>query len=440
MSRKPNFDMNIFKERRTKVGAEIAGSALIVASHPEYIRNHDCHFPYRQDSNLFYLTGWEEPESILILRPGLSPESVMFVRKKDVERETWDGFRYGPEGCEAEFKIDKAYPISEFQKVAPQLLTEVNQIYYRQFKNPHADELMKDVLEAVKNLRGRTGYGLLSVHDADTLLGEHRLVKSEYELTQLREACEISAQGHIAAMRFTRPGVTERQVQGVLAHNYFMRGSAREGYNHIVASGNAATTLHYNFNDQVCKDGDLLLIDSGAEFNYYTGDITRTYPVNGKFTDEQARVYEGVLKVQKQICDYVKPGIVFKDLHDMGTSLLTDLMLELGLLSGSKENLISALAQKKYYPHGIGHWLGLDVHDSGLYFKKGQPRPIEANMCFTIEPGLYIPANDTSAPAKYRGIGVRIEDNLRVTSTGSENMTSSVPKEIADIEKIVGKA
>ncbi len=440
MSRQPNFDMNIFLERRKKVGAQITGSALIVASHPEYIRNHDCHFPYRQDSNLFYLTGWEESESILVLRPGMQPESVMFVRKKDVERETWDGFRYGPEGCEAEFKIDQAYPISEFKNIAPKLLLEVKDVYYRQFKNPEADELMKDVLETTKNMKGRTGLGLMTIHDADTLLGEHRLIKSEYELTQLREACEISAQGHIAAMRFTRPGVTERQVQGVLAHNYFMRGSAREGYNHIVASGNAATTLHYNFNDQVCKDGDLLLIDSGAEFNYYTGDITRTYPVNGKFTDEQARVYEGVLKVQKQICDFVKPGIVFKDLHDMGTSLLTDLMLELGLLSGSKENLIAALAQKKYYPHGIGHWLGMDVHDAGLYFKNGQPRPLEANMCFTIEPGLYIPANDTSAPSKYRGIGIRIEDNLRVTSSGSENMTSSVPKEIADIEKIVGKA
>nr|BFD65226.1 Xaa-Pro aminopeptidase [Bdellovibrio sp. HAGR004] len=440
MSRKPTYDMNIFAERRRKAGEQIPGAALVVTSHPEYIRNHDCHFPYRQDSNLFYLTGWEEPESVLVYRPGLKPETVMFVRRRDVERETWDGFRYGPEGCEREFKVDKAYPIDEFSKVAPQLLKEVDRVYYRQYKNPEMDHKMQDVLESVKALQGRMGNGLLTILDADTLLGEMRLVKSEYELTQLREACEISAQAHLAAMRFTRPGVTERQIQGVLAHNFYMRGSAREGYNYIVASGNAATTLHYNFNDQVCQDGDLLLIDAGAEFNYYTGDITRTYPVNGKFTDEQARVYEGVLKVQKQICDFVKPGIVFKDLHDMGTSLLTDLMLDLGLLSGRKDDLIQALAQKKYYPHGIGHWLGMDVHDAGLYFKKGEPRPIEANMCFTIEPGIYIPADDTSAPQKYRGIGIRIEDNLRVTSTGSENMTSSVPKEIADIEKVVGKA
>lgn len=438
--RKPVIDMKIFAERRNKVGAEIAGAALVVASHPEHIRNHDVHFPYRQDSNLYYLTGWEEPESILIYRPGLKPETVMFVRRRDIERETWDGFRYGPEGCEREFNIDKAYPIDEFTKVAPQLLKEVDRLYYRLYKNTEVDQKMQEVLETVKGLQGRTGYGLLSIHDADTMLGEHRLVKSEYELTQQREACEISAQAHLAAMRFTRPGVTERQVQGVIAHHFFMNGSAREGYHSIVASGTAATTLHYNFNDQICDDGELLLIDAGAEYNYYTGDITRTFPVSGKFTDEQARVYEGVLKVQKQVIDFIKPGVVFKELHDMGTSLLTDVMLELGLLSGRKDDLIQALAQKKYYPHGIGHWLGLDVHDAGLYFKKGEPRPIEANMCFTVEPGLYIPADDTSAPQKYRGIGIRIEDNIRVTSNGSENMTSSVPKEIADLEKVVGKS
>ncbi len=437
--RKPIYDMNIFSERRRLVGQEIFGSALVVASHPEHIRNHDVHFPYRQDSNLFYLTGWEEPESVLILRPGLNPEAVMFVRRRDPERETWDGFRYGPEGCEREFKIDKCYAIDEFEKVAPVLLKEVDRVYYRLGKNRDFDERLQTVLDSVKQMQGRTGIGLLPIYDADTLIGEKRLVKSEYELTQLREACEISAQAHLAAMRFTRPGVNERQVQGVLAHQFFMRGSAREGYHSIVASGNSATTLHYNFNDQVCRDGDLLLIDAGAEYNYYTGDITRTFPVNGKFTDEQARVYEAVLKVQKDILDFVKPGVVFKELHDMGTSLLTDAMLELGLLSGRKEDLIQAMAQKKYYPHGIGHWLGMDVHDAGLYFKKGEPRPLEPNMCFTVEPGIYIPADDSSAPAKYRGIGIRIEDNIRVTSTGSENMTSSAPKEIADLEKVVGQ-
>ncbi len=437
--RTPNFDMNIFAERRKKLGAQVPGAAIIVAAHSEQIRNHDVGHPYRQDSNLFYLTGFEEPESFLLLRPGLLPESVMFVRRRDPERETWDGFRYGPEGVEGEFKIDKVYAIDEFSKVAPQLLKDVDKLYYRLYKNPEADHTIQKILESVRLQAGRTGYGLLPIHDADTLIGEMRLIKSDYELTQMREACEISAQGHLAAMRFTRPGVSERQVQAVLAHHFYMNGAAREGYNYIVATGNGATTLHYNFNDQVCKDGDLLLIDAGAEYNYYTGDITRTYPVNGKFTDEQARVYQGVLDVQKQIIDYVKPGVVFKDLHEMGTSLLTDLMLELGLLSGRKQDVISALQHKKYYPHGIGHWLGLDVHDAGLYYRRSEPRPLEANMCFTVEPGLYIPAEDTSAPKNYRGIGIRIEDNIRVTSNGSENMTSSVPKEISDIEKVVGK-
>lgn len=437
--RKPTEDVKIFVDRRQRIARDLQGSALIMAAHPEHIRNHDVGFAYRQDSNMYYLTGFEEPESILIFRPGLKPETVMFVRRRDKERETWDGFRYGPEGVEREFLADKAYPIDEFMVHAPTLLKEVDQVYYTLYKNEEADKKIQSCLEKVRAIQGRTGYGLLSIHDADTLLGEYRVIKSEVELTNLREACEISAQAHLAAMRFTRPGVTERQVQGVLAHNFYMKGAAREGYNYIVASGNAATTLHYNFNDQICKDGDLLLIDAGAEYNYYTGDITRTFPVNGKFTDEQARVYQGVLSVQKQIIEYIKPGIVFKDLHDMGTSLLTDLMLELGLLSGRKDDLISALQHKRYYPHGIGHWLGMDVHDAGLYFKKGTPREVEPNMCFTIEPGLYIPADDSNAPEKYRGIGVRIEDNIRVTSHGCENMTSSVPKEIADIEKVVGK-
>lgn len=411
---------------------------MIVASHPEHIRNHDVGYPYRQDSNLYYLTAFEEPESILVFRPGKTPETVMFVRRRDRERETWDGFRYGPEGVEKEFGIDRCYPIDEFEKVAPSLLAGVESLYYRLHKNPEADARVMSVVDKYRAEGGRTGRGLLAIHDADELLGEMRLIKSEEELVDLREACEISAQAHLAAMKFTRPGVTERQVQGVLAYNFYSKGSAREGYNYIVASGHSATTLHYNFNDQVCQDGDLLLIDAGAELNYYTGDITRTFPVNGRFTDEQGLVYEKVLKVQKQIVDFVKPGVVFKELHEMGASLLTDALLELGLLSGRKEDIMSANQHRRYYPHGIGHWLGMDVHDAGLYVKNNEPRPLEPNMCFTVEPGLYIPADDESVPKKFRGIGVRIEDNVRVTPNGCENMTSSVPKEISDLEKVVG--
>lgn len=437
-TRKPAINMNEFAVRRRRVMDKIPGAALIVAAHPELIRNHDVHFPYRQDSNLYYLTGFEEPESVLVLRPGCKPEAVMFVRRRDPERETWDGFRYGPEGTERDFGIEKVYPIEEFEKVVPGLLKDVDRVYYRQIKNPEADRWVLAAIDKCRASQGRTGYGLLPIHDADELLGEMRVFKSEAELADLREACEISAQAHLAAMKFTKPGVTERQVQGVLAYNFYMKGSAREGYGFIVASGASATTLHYNFNDQVCRDGDLLLIDAGAEYNYFTGDITRTFPVNGKFTEPQAEVYEGVLKIQKQIIDAVKPGLVFKDMHDMASSLLTDLMLDLGFLSGRKDDLIAANRHRKYYPHGVGHWLGMDVHDAGLYYHKGEPRPLEPNMCFTVEPGLYIPADDESVPKEYRGIGIRIEDNIRVTSSGCEVMTSSVPKEIADLEKVIG--
>lgn len=438
--RKPEMNMQIFKDRRKAVAAKMQGAALIVASHPEQIRNHDVHHSYRQDSNLFYLTGFEEPESILLFRPGCNPETVLFARKKDKERETWDGFRYGPEAAEKEFSIDKAYLIDDFLVEAPKLLKEVDKLYYRLFKNPESDHLIQSALERLKLMQGRTGFGLLPIFDADEFLGEFRLIKSDTEIEFLRTACEITAKGHIDAMKFTRPGVNERQVQAVLAHSFLMNGAAREGYGYIVASGNSATTLHYNFNDQECKSGDLLLIDAGAEYKYYTGDITRTFPVSGKFTDEQARVYEGVLKIQKQIISSLKPGLAFKELHEMGTSLLTDFMLELGLLTGRKEDIIQANSQKKYYPHGIGHWLGMDVHDAGLYYIKNTPRALEANMCFTIEPGIYLPEEDTSLPKYYRGIGIRIEDNIRITTNGHENMTTLVPKEISDLEKIIGKA
>jgi Xaa-Pro aminopeptidase len=363
----------------------------------------------------------------------------MFVRRRDRERETWDGFRYGPEGTEKEFRIQKCYPIDEFPKVAPTLLKEVSQVYYRMRKNSESDTWILDALETASKSAGRSGRGLLPMYDADEFLGEMRLVKSAYELEQMRKACEISSEAHIAAMRFTRPGVNERQVQAVLIHHMLMKGCSRDGYNPIVATGNNATTLHYNFNDQTCKDGDLLLIDYGGEYNYYTADITRTFPVNGKFSKDQARVYQGVLDVQKAIIGYLKPGIVFKELHEMGQSLLTDLMLDLGLFSGRKQDILSSLSYKKYYPHGIGHWLGLDVHDAGLYIKNGEPRPIEENMCFTVEPGIYLPADDMDLPPSLRGIGIRIEDNIRITATGCENLTQATPKEIADIEAVVGR-
>ncbi len=438
--RKPRENVRIFAERRARVAEKMQGSALIVAAPPEYIRNGTVHYSFRADSNLYYLTGFEEPDSILLFRPGMKPETVMFVRKKNVERETWDGFRFGPEATESEFKIDKAYPIEEFDEIAPKLLKGCEKLYYRRHKNPEVDHQVDEALLNLKVSQGRTGFGLLPIYDADEFLGEFRLIKGEADVANMRKACELTAEAHIETMKYTQPGMTERELHGYFIYQVMKRGAAREGYGGIFAGGANATTLHYVFNDQPVKSGELMLVDAAGEYNYFTSDITRTYPVNGRFNEEQAEVYEGVLKIQKHLIGMVKPGLPFQSLQDTATDLLTELMLELGLLTGRKDDIIKAGEQKKYYPHGVGHFLGMDVHDYGLYYSKRghEPRPIEENMVFTIEPGLYIPANDTSAAAEYRGIGVRIEDNIRVTNNGHEIMTEKAPKEIADIEKIVG--
>jgi Xaa-Pro aminopeptidase len=263
-----------------------------------------------------------------------------------------------------------------------------------------------------------------------------RIIKTEEEKIWLRKACQITAEGHLEGMKFTRPGVNERQIASVINHSFRMNGSVRDGYNPIVASGNSATTLHYNFNDQDCQNGDFVLIDMGAEYNHYTGDVTRTFPVNKRFSEPQKRFYQSVLDVQKEILKMIRPGLQFKDLQETAISLLSGQLLELGILTGSKEHVIEQARYKKYYPHGVSHWLGMDVHDIGLYRKDNKSRILEEGMCFTVEPGLYVPYDDSEAPKEFRGLGVRIEDNILVTSTGHENMTSFAPKEIADLESL----
>jgi Xaa-Pro aminopeptidase len=436
--RQPIYDMSVFRERRQALASRIKGSALIIPAHPEYIRNNDVHHSYRQDSNLFYLTGFEEPESILVFRPGQTPETVLFVRPKDVVRETWDGFRYGPEGVQREFKIDKAYLLEDFDKAIVELLKPVDSIYYRFNIDEEFDLKILKILKDVRLSAGRSGRGHLSVHDSWAAVGELRLIKSAYEVGLMRKAGDIASKAHIEAMEFARPGVTERQIQGVILGSFYKQGAEREGYGSIVASGANATTLHYVFNDQPCRDGDLLLIDAGAEYQFYTSDITRTFPVSGKFTAPQKRVYERVLDIQKSLIASLKPGLAFKTLQDTTIDFLTDVMIELKLLSGSRRELIDSLAFKKYYPHGVSHWLGMDVHDVGLYMVDGESRKIEPGMSFTIEPGLYIPADDMSAPAELRGIGIRIEDDIVITASGCENLTALCPKEISQMEKIIG--
>lgn len=416
----------------------IPGAALVIPSNPEFMRNHDVQYEYRQDTNLFYLTGFEEPESVLVFRPGQSPETVLFVRPKDPLRETWDGFRYGPSLAQDIFEVDKTFLVSDLEKELPSLLKDVSKVYYRLSRNHQFDLQITNALESAKTSRGRSGMGLLPILDSSELLGEMRVIKSAEEIAWQKKACQITAQGHVNAMKFAKPGVTERQLEGVLRASFMMEDSPRMGYGAIVASGNNATTLHYVFNDQPCQAGELLLIDAGTEWNFFTGDITRTFPVNGKFTPAQKSLYEAVLEVQMKIIDMVKPGVPHKELQTRTIELLTDVMIDFRLLKGGRDEIIEQKQYLAYYPHGVSHYLGMEVHDAGLYLQNNEPRKLEAGMCLTIEPGIYIRSDDSEAPRDLLGIGIRIEDNLLVTDSGNEVMTVAAPKDVAGMEALIG--
>ncbi|MBX7230581.1 MAG: aminopeptidase P family protein [Bdellovibrionales bacterium] len=417
----------------------IPGSALILRAHPEQIRNHDVHHSYRQDTNLFYLTGFDEPGTVLLYRPGLTPESVLFVRVKDQERETWDGFRYGPEGALKNFGVDAAYPIEEFEKLTSEWLVAVDKIYYNLFTDEMFDRKIAKTLLGTAALRRRSGRGILPIYDSYPLIGELRVIKSPYEIATLKKAAQVSAEAHVEVMKATRPGVNERHLHGIFLKEIMARGAAREGYGSIVAGGSNSTTLHYVFNDQDLKGGDLLLVDAGAEVDYYTGDITRTFPVSGRFNPIQAKVYQMLLDLQKSIIQSVKIGVVFSKLQELTIHGLIELMREINLLKGSSEALRMDQKWRKYYPHGVSHFLGSDVHDAGRSEVDGESRRLEVGMVLTIEPGIYIPQDDLSAPEELRGLGLRIEDDILVTESGPENLSQGAPKEIVDLEKIVGK-
>lgn len=436
--RKPTANIEECVRRREDLRTVVKDSALIIPAHSESVRNHDVHHSYRQDSNLFYLSGFEEPESVLIIRPGMTPESVLFVRKKDVNRETWDGFRYGPEAAKDIFKVDETYEIDEIEEKSADLLKDVSSVYYSMFRNSWFDPSFEKIMLEAKRRSGRSGKGVLSIKDVYPLIGEMRLKKSEYELAMLRSACSASAAAHVEMMCHTKPGISERELHGRFIFEVMKRGCAREGYGSIVATGNNACTLHYVFNDDLLKDGDLLLVDAGGEYNFYSADITRTWPVSGQFSEVQKRLYQKLLTLQKKMIAGVQPGVLWADHQHSCIEGLVEIMQEEKLLKGSRDEIIEKNEFRKYYPHGLGHYLGMDVHDAGAYELSGQSRSFEAGMVLTIEPGIYIPHDDDSVPEELRGIGIRIEDNILVTASGQEVLTPDVPKEIADMESLIG--
>lgn len=436
--RKARINPEIYQARRRKLGALIPNCAVVLPAWPEQYRNADTHYVYRPESSLYYLTGYEEPDSVLILRPGGNPETAMFVRKKNPLMETWDGFRFGLEGAKEVFGYDQTYAYEDFEKIAPELLRGSEKVYYTMFRNKEFDEIFGKVMLSVHGWRPKQGASMPAIEDAMALLGEMRMRKSEDEAEAMREAARISAEAQVEVMKNVKAGVSERTLQGIFIKEIMERGAFGEAYPSIVATGNNATTLHYRFNDATCKAGEMLLIDAGAEFMYYSGDITRTYPVNGKFSPTQKRIYGKLLKLQKELCAMVKPGLPFQELQKYTIAKTCEILCEEKLCKGSPEEIQKSTEYTKYYMHGVSHLLGLDTHDLGSLLTKGEPRPIEEGWCLTIEPGLYFPAHDTSLPEDLRGLGIRIEDDLLVTADGAEVMTRGVPKEIEEMEALIG--
>jgi Xaa-Pro aminopeptidase len=409
-------------------------SVALIASPPERLRNGDAHFSYRQNSDLYYLTGFAEPEATVVLRPGADEKFVLFVRAKDPEREIWDGRRAGLEGARENFGADRAFASSDLKKEIKKLIANVDDLYYELGANEAYDKL---VLESLVELRQSERRGLRPpkrIVDPRFNLHELRLRKGAAEIEALRKAAAVTDEAHRASMQLANPGVGENEIEALIDYTFRRRGGTGPGYTSIVGGGTNATILHYIENNSPLSDGDLLLIDAGCEFGFYTADVTRTCPVNGRFTEAQRECYEIVLDAQTQAIEMTKPGATIDQIHDLCVEILTAGMISLGLLEGTVEECIENDSYKRFYMHRTSHWLGMDVHDVGPYTVDGEARPLEAGMVITVEPGLYIDASAEDIPEKYRGIGIRIEDDLLVTEDGNENLTAAVPKSVKEVE------
>jgi Xaa-Pro aminopeptidase len=409
----------------------------VLPAAPEAVRSGDTQFRYRQDSDLYFLTGFTEPESVAVLVPAdPEPRLVFFVRPRDPERETWNGRRAGVEGVARDFGATEAYPYGELAQRLPALLEGFDVLYYGLGRNPAVDRVVLDTVATLKATRPRRGTSPVEIRDTGTALAETRLCKRPEELERLRAACAISAEAHVAAMRGARAGMRESEVEAMLDYVFRSRGGMGPGYDTIVAGGANATILHYIQNSELLKDGDLLLVDAGCEFDHYSGDITRTFPVGPAFTRDQRAVYDVVLAAEKAAIVEVRPGAPADAPHKRALEVLTQGLVDLGVLKGPAAERVADEGFKPFYMHRTSHWLGLDVHDAGLYVTDGQARLLEPGMVLTIEPGLYFGDYCGEVDARWKGIGIRVEDDVLVTEQGGENLTVTCPKEPAEIERL----
>jgi Xaa-Pro aminopeptidase len=428
-------------KRREELMRRIGGGVAIFPSPPMFLRNGDVEHEYRQDSDLYYLTAFEEPGCVAVLSPE-HPEHkfVLFVQPKERDKEVWTGWRIGPERAVSDYGADAAYTPDKLDENLVGLVEKADRIYYRFGSDPSFDQRVVDLMRRFHRERQRNGVGPQAVVDPAEILHEMRLVKEPDELDLLRRAVEISAEGHIAAIDALRPGMYEYEIEAVIRYNFLRNGSHRQGYAAIVGSGPNSTVLHYTTNNRRILENDLLLIDAGAEFGYYTGDITRTWPASGSFTGDQAAIYQLVLDAQLEAIKEVRPGATFIDAHNRAVRVLTEGMVRLGLLEGGIDKLIEEETYKKFYMHRTSHWLGMDVHDAGPYKVGDEWRRLEPGMVLTVEPGIYIAEDIEDVEPRFRGIGVRIEDDVLVTEAGNEVLSAGVPKTIHDIESRMNDA
>ena len=416
--------------------SEEQACALLFTS-PTRVRNHDCDFRYRPDSDFWYLTGFSEEEACLVLLPGedrSQHKSILFLRPRDPLMETWNGRRLGIERAPEALGVDEAYDIKELWTELPKILSDWERIVYRTGQDADTDRKPIDLVTSLRN-KARGGVEPpVELLDTAPLLHELRLFKSEDELKEMRRAALITTEAHIECMRQTEPGMNECEVDALIDYTFRRRGGTGAAYTNIVAGGANACILHYVENNQPLADGALLLIDAGSESNYYASDVTRTFPVNGKFSEEQRAVYEVVLAAQKAAIEGLAPGVPFDWMHRRSLEGIVDGLLELGLLEGTRESVIEDKSYMRFYMHKAGHWLGLDVHDCGAYFLDGASRVLEPGMVLTVEPGIYIADDDETVEERWRGIGVRIEDDILITESGWENLTADIPKEVDEVE------
>lgn len=401
-------------------------------------RSNDTEFRFRPDSDFFYLTGLAEPGAVMVLRPDHDPAFTLFVRPRDPEKEVWTGRRLGPEGATASFGADAAHPLQELAEKLPELLDGASRVYVPLSAYPRLDRSLQ---RAIAHLRRHNRTGATApeaLYDARLLLGEDRIIKDDAALTSLRQAVDITVQAHLAAMRSVGPGMHEFEIEALLEYEFRRRGAGGPAYESIVGAGPNATVLHYVDNDGPLLEGDLLLVDAGAQWDLMSGDLTRTFPIGGRFTPAQRDLYRIVLQANREAIARAVVGGDIDDIHQTALQILCRGLVDLGLLQGSLDEILEKETYKRFYMHRTSHWLGADVHDAGYYTLQRKPRPLQPGFVLTVEPGLYVSPDDQEVPEVFRGIGIRIEDDVLVTDRGPEVLTADAPKDIDDLQAIVG--